>query len=230
MPSLSKFIERIDYYCRVVSVGYDWGRRQDLWDGGDTDCSALVIGCLKEAGFDTGNASFTGNMSSELCARGWVRLPPDISTAQPGDILLNDADHVATVLWGNGWDATIGQASIGETGGVYGNKPGDQTGWETNETEIYNYPWNAVLRWQGSEGNDESEDEMTDEQIEKLARAIARENATYVFGDDAKAQYSETGTKGGKWSRTNYNVLRMMLAALSGISTKLDRIVKKLGA
>lgn len=159
MPSIAKFIERMDYYCVVASVGYDWGRRYDLWDGGDTDCSALVIGCLKEAGFDTGGATYTGNMSSELCARGWERLAPDLSTAQPGDILLNDAKHVAAVLYGYGWNATIGQASIGETGGVYGNQPGDQTGWETNETLIYDYPWNCILRWTGE--NDESEDDVT---------------------------------------------------------------------
>ena len=159
MASIAKFIERMDYYCVVASVGYDWGRRYDLWDGGDTDCSALVIGCLKEAGFDTGNATYTGNMSSELCARGWERLTPDLSTAQPGDILLNDATHVAAVLYGYGWNATIGQASIGETGGVYGNQPGDQTGWETNETLIYDYPWDCILRWTGE--NDESEDDVT---------------------------------------------------------------------
>ncbi|MBR2680062.1 MAG: hypothetical protein IKE23_04815 [Exiguobacterium sp.] len=159
MPSIAKFIERMDYYCVVASVGYDWARRWDVYDGGDTDCSALVITCLREAGFDTGNATYTGNMSSELCARGWERLIPDLSTAQPGDILLNDANHVAAVLYGYGWNATIGQASIGETGGVYGNQPGDQTGWETNETLIYDYPWNCILRWTGE--NDESEDDVT---------------------------------------------------------------------
>lgn len=151
MPSLSRFIERMDYYCRVASVGYDWARRWDVYDGGDTDCSALVITCLKEAGFDTGGASYTGNLSGELCARGWVRLAPDLSTGQPGDILLNDANHVAAVLWGEGWGATIGQASIGETGGVYGNQPGDQTGWETNVTAIYDYPWDCILRWTGGD-------------------------------------------------------------------------------
>jgi hypothetical protein len=158
MASIEKFIERMDYYCRVASVGYDWGRRYDLWDGGDTDCSALVIGCLKEAGFDTGDAITTRNMSAELTARGWERLAPNLSTAVAGDILLNDANHVAAVLWGEGWGATIGQASIGETGDVYGNQPGDQTGWETNETGMYNYPWDCILRYTGEQ---ESEDDMT---------------------------------------------------------------------
>ena len=147
MPSLKKFTDLMYYYCEEVSVGYDWARRWDVWDGGDTDCSALVITCLKEAGFDTGWATYTGNMSDALCANGWERLSPNISNAQAGDILLNDADHVAAVLWGEGWGATIGQASIGETGGVYGNQPGDQTGYETNTGPIYNYPWDCILRY-----------------------------------------------------------------------------------
>jgi len=166
MASLSKFIERMDYYCRVASVGYDWARRWNVWDGGDTDCSALVITCLREAGFDTGSAATTHNMSSELTARGWQRLWPDLSSAQPGDILLSDANHVAAVLWGEGWGATVAQASIGDTGGVYGNTPGDQTGWETNETAMYNYPWDCILRYTGP---DESEEEdMTPEQAGQL--------------------------------------------------------------
>lgn len=151
MPSIQRFIDLMYYYCEQVSVGYDWARRWDVWDGGDTDCSALVITCLREAGFETGWASYTGNMSDALCSNGWVRLAPDLSDAQPGDILLNDANHVAAVLWGYGWDATIGQASMGETGDVYGNQPGDQTGWETNTTAIYNYPWDCILRYEGEE-------------------------------------------------------------------------------
>lgn len=160
MASISKFIERMDYYCRVASVGYDWARRWNVWDGGDTDCSALVITCLKEAGFDTGSASYTGNLSANLTARGWSRLAPDLSKARPGDILLNDANHVAAVISGYGWNATVAQASIGETGGVYGNQPGDQTGRETNETGMYNYPWDCILRWTGEDDHHEEESEF----------------------------------------------------------------------
>lgn len=159
MPSLNKFIERLRYYCEEASVGYDWGRRWDLWDGGDTDCSALTIGCLKEAGFDTGSASYTGNLSDQLTQRGWVRLPCVISQARPGDILLNDIHHVATVVEGEGWNALIAQASIGETGDVYDNQPGDQTGWETNVSPIYDYPWNCILRYEGE--TDEEGDDIT---------------------------------------------------------------------
>lgn len=159
MPSLNKFKELMVHYCDELSVGYDWGRRWNVWDGGDTDCSALVITCLREAGFDTGDAVTTHNLSSNLTARGWVRLPADLSTAQPGDILLNDQNHVAAVVFGYGWAATVAQASIGETGDVYGNQPGDQTGWETNLTSMYNYPWDCILRYVGPQDDEETEEE-----------------------------------------------------------------------
>lgn len=151
MPNLSEFRNLMKYYCDDASVGYDQSQRWNVYDGGETDCSALVISCLKQAGFDTGNATYTGNMSNELCSRGWSRLAPDISYAQPGDILLNDANHVAAVVDGSGWNATIAQASIDENGNISGGAAGDQTGWETATMPIYSYPWDCILRYAGND-------------------------------------------------------------------------------
>lgn len=219
MPSLNKFIERVDYYCRIASVGYDWGRRNNLWDGGDTDCSALVIGCLKEAGFDTGSASYTGDMSANLCARGWVRLVPMLSIVRPGDILLNDTDHVAAVLWGEGWDATIGQASIGETGGVYGNQPGDQTGWETNETGIYNYPWDCILRYVGPQ-DDESEEEMIT--VGEIVEGIMNHKVASPDGSEHPVWEELTWTH--HYAKQTNETINEMLDVLKSIDKKLDTI------
>ena len=85
-----------------------------------------MIHCLKEAGFDTGNATYTGNLSDNLTRRGWIRLPAN-GNPQAGDILLNDVHHVAVYLGGG----KLAQASISERGTAYG-KAGDQTGRETN--------------------------------------------------------------------------------------------------
>ena len=156
MASLSLFCQRMDYYCRVASVGYDQWQRWDVYDGGETDCSALVITCLREAGFDTGDATYTGNMSDNLTARGWERLSPDLSTCQPGDILLNDGSHVAAVISGYGWDATVAQASIDENGNISGGAAGDQEN-ETNEVGMYDYPWNCILRYDGPEETEDDE-------------------------------------------------------------------------
>ena len=177
MPSLKKFVERMDYYCRVASVGYDQYNRWDVRDGGETDCSALVIWCLNEAGFDTGEApklkgsnptngaSYTGNMSAYLTARGWKRLPFKVADAKAGDILLNDAHHVAAVIKGSGALATIAQASIDERGQATGGLAGDQ-GDETNERPIYDYPWSCILRWTGTNDIELEEIKMTLKEIQ----------------------------------------------------------------
>ncbi|MFR4832123.1 MAG: NlpC/P60 family protein [Bifidobacterium sp.] len=115
--------------------------------GGNCDCSSLVIHCLREAGFDTGSATYTGNLSGELTKRGWTRLPAN-GNPQPGDILLNDVHHVAVYLGGG----KLAQASISERGTAYG-AAGDQTGRETNIRNYYSYPWNCYLRYQGAQSS-----------------------------------------------------------------------------
>lgn len=152
MPSLQRFCSLMTYWCDEGNLGYDQSNRWDIRIGGETDCSALVIYCLREAGFDTGNASYTGNLSAALTARGWKRLAPTIATCQPGDILLNDANHVCAVVKGYGWNATIAQASIDERGTISGGKAGDQTGRETLTRSVYTYSrgWDCILRWSGA--------------------------------------------------------------------------------
>lgn len=207
MASLEKFIARMDYYCRVASVGYDWGNRWDVWDGGETDCSALVITCLREAGFDVGSATYTGNLSANLTARGWRRLAPNLGDARPGDILLNDANHVAAVISGYGWGATVAQASIGETGGVYNNMPGDQTGMETNEVAMYSYPWDAILRW--------PEEDLTDAYNYLAARTDASGRGNYA---DMRVRLAWMAAK-----------QETMQGSIDELAKKLDRLAKVLG-
>ncbi|OXN01672.1 endolysin-like domain-containing protein [Bifidobacterium vansinderenii] len=153
MPSIQKLCDRMRYWCVSVSLGYDQSQRWNIYPGGECDCSSLVIHCLREAGFDTGSASYTGNMSQQLCARGWKRLPNNGRPAK-GDILLNDVHHVAVYLGGG----KLAQASIDERGRASGGQSGDQTGYETNIRSYYNYPWSCYLRYAGST---EQEDDMT---------------------------------------------------------------------
>lgn len=150
--SIQSFIKYMDTACRKWSLGYDQSNRWDIRDGGECDCSSLVIWALRSAGFDTGGATYTGNISSNLTARGWRRIAPDISIAQPGDLLLNDTHHVCAVISGTGKNATIAQASIDERGKATGGSAGDQTGNETNERKIYVYRhgWDCILRYTGA--------------------------------------------------------------------------------
>lgn len=151
MASIKSFCEWMRIACEDWSLGYDQSNRYDIRDGGESDCSSLVIWALNQAGFETGTAGYTGNLSSNLTARGWKRLTADIATCKPGDILLNDRDHVCVVISGSGWNAIVAQASGDEHGGIRGGQSGDQTGRETNTRMVYIYPngWNCILRYVG---------------------------------------------------------------------------------
>lgn len=152
MPNLNAAIAAMDKSCRVWSVGYDQGQRWNVYNGGETDCSALVIWALRQGGFDTGGATYTGNLSYNLTRRGWLRLPANLGVLQPGDILLNDTHHVCMVISGHGHNAIIAQASIDERGRASGGRAGDQTGYETNERRVYSYRhgWDCILRYKGA--------------------------------------------------------------------------------
>lgn len=153
MPSISKAIAAMDKACRIWSLGYDQSNRRDIRNGGECDCSSLVIWALRQGGFATGGATYTGNLSANLTRHGWKRLPPDLSTLQPGDVLLNDTHHVCMVVRGHGRNAIIAQASIDERGKASGGRAGDQTGGETNERKVYVYRhgWDCILRYTGAQ-------------------------------------------------------------------------------
>lgn len=144
MPaSLTQFIVNMKTYTSpAFDLGYNQSNRWDVRQGGETDCSALVITALKRAGFDTRGATYTGNMRDALCHAGWTVLPVN-TPKKAGDILLNDVHHVAVMIDSN----TLAQASIDENGRVTGGQSGNQTGKETNQKPYYNYPWNCILRF-----------------------------------------------------------------------------------
>ena len=138
------FVNRMLFWCLHGNLGYDQNQRWDIRVGGECDCSSIAIWTLREAGQDTGGATYTGNLSAALVARGWQRIIPN-GKPQPGDILLNDVHHVAVCV-GPG---QLAQASIDERGRASGGQSGDQSNYETNVRSYYDYPWNCYLRYVG---------------------------------------------------------------------------------
>lgn len=158
--SLSVFCEAMRKACEDWSLGYDQGNRWDVRDGGECDCSSLVIWALRQAGFDVGSASYTGDMSSNLTKRGWTRIPyKGLYQVKAGDILLNDQYHTAAVISGSGATAKLAQASIDERGRATGGASGDQSGRETNTRQVYDYShgWDCILRYSGADSGADSD-------------------------------------------------------------------------
>ena len=131
-----------------ASHGYDQANR---W-GPDYDCSSFVISAYKAAGVPLA-CTYTGDMRGDMLRCGFAVVSStaaDLATGaglEAGDVLLNYAHHTALYIGGG----RIVQASINERGGVTGGAPGDQTGREIHERAYYNYPWNCVLRYGGSD-------------------------------------------------------------------------------
>lgn len=139
--SSSKMEKAINWAISIAndnSHGYSMVNR---W-GPDYDCSSFVISALKYAGYDTGNATYTGNMKSNLVTRGFTWIPwskiGNVNNLQRGDILLNEQQHTEIYL-GNGKNV-----------GAHSNRgypqSGDQTGTEISVSGYYNHPWDGVLR------------------------------------------------------------------------------------
>ena len=91
-------------------------------------------------------------------------------------------------------------------------------------------PYVDVRKWATLKAELVEGDDMTDEQIKKLAREIAIAQMQYMSGDDAKAVWGATGMNTGKLYRNNYNIMRFCHDLLININTNVAKIVRKLGA
>ncbi len=149
--SLQVVVDDGIYWVEGGDLGYDQSDRDTWRDSGfkkhkEVDCSSFIIALLEKHGYNTGKATYTGNMRSELCKHGWVVVSND-GSPRLGDILLNDVHHTAMSCG----DGTLIQASRGEAGHrISGGQPGDQDGKETVHTSYYDYPWDCYLRFMGS--------------------------------------------------------------------------------
>jgi len=131
---------------------------------GDRDCSSAVIDSWQEALIGTpyegslNGATYTGNMVDAFLSSGLFEWHDMSFWASRGDIYLNTQYHTAMCLDGGndgiyGYDC-LGEFSIAETGGIYGQS-GDQTGGESSIHGYYDYPWDGILHYNGKADSDE---------------------------------------------------------------------------
>ncbi|HST65808.1 MAG TPA: NlpC/P60 family protein [Mycobacteriales bacterium] len=148
-------VDHIQTVCTKWNLGYNSeGRRLNFYDGGETDCSALVIFVCEQAGLLPGNnikkhhgATFTQNMRKEFSACGWKVLPvPAVSQLKPGDVLLRDqhgATHGHTAMY-------VGHGHMAYASSDKDGKAGDGSGTETLVARYHPDGWDCVLRFQGT--------------------------------------------------------------------------------
>lgn len=127
--SASDIGDRMYYWCVIVSLGYCWDHRWDIRDGGEADCSSLLLYVLWECGYLPEKPTWgnTDTLRSQLEPFGFKFVAADNTKTAPRGVALLRKGHVAVSMG----DGTVAQASINELGTVRGGQPGDQTGLET---------------------------------------------------------------------------------------------------
>lgn len=147
--NLSECRDPSDYMhlaCAVWSVGYSQPNRRNVYDGGETDCSALVSWCVRRAlGLNASQLPWFSTYSelTALAAHGYRQLRPAQVEPTRNDVLWREG-HTAIYIGGG----NIGQASRTENhdAGWNGSKPGDQDGGETNIAPYDAARWTLILR------------------------------------------------------------------------------------
>lgn len=124
------------------------GYSQSVRWGPDYDCSSFVISAFKNAGVNTGSATYTGNMRNQFTQNGAFQWIPwsqigSVSGLQRGDILLNERTHTEIYL-GN-------RQNVGAHSNRGYPQLGDQTGTEVSVSGYYYHPWDGVLRYIGGD-------------------------------------------------------------------------------
>ena len=128
------------------SHGYSQASRY----GPDYDCSSFVITAYEQAGLKVkeAGASYTGNMRGAFLACGFVDVTYEVGLSsgyniQPGDVLLNYSAHTCIAVGG-------GKVANCRTDEGH-SQAGDQSGNEIRIQAYWNFPWNCVLRYKGTQ-------------------------------------------------------------------------------
>ena len=151
--------------CEDDRFGYSWeeryGATREVWTiggekiaikVGDYDCSSSTITAWKLALAGTkydgklDGATFTGNMREVFVSSGLFEWKPMSFVAQPGDLYLNEENHVA--MCQTQTPDVLSEFSWGDNG-AYGNRRGDQSGNEASVHGYYDYPWDGILHYNG---------------------------------------------------------------------------------
>lgn len=135
--------------------GYSQANRYGTLEGGDFDCSSLVIYCYDRAFMEfgiapipkTAGASYTGNMLAGFTRCGFKSFRDDHGSGlQVGDVLLNEARHTAIVC-------SLNPVKVVNARGDIDGVAGDSTGTEIRIQPYWSFPWDWVLRYKGTPSN-----------------------------------------------------------------------------
>lgn len=143
--------------------------------GPDYDCSSFVISAWEYAGVPVkrAGASYTGNMRGAFIACGFVDVTYQCGLSsgygiQAGDVLLNYSAHTCLAVGG-------GKVANCRTDEGH-PQAGDQSGNEIRIQSYWNFPWNCVLRYKGTQKVTGKSDSETSKVTEENATTTAEDH------------------------------------------------------
>ncbi|MEI8200760.1 MAG: peptidoglycan amidohydrolase family protein [Eubacteriales bacterium] len=130
----------------ALDNGYGYSQERRDWPKED-DCSTVVMDSLKAAGYNTGSATYTGNMLFPLMAAGFLDVTASVNLRtgaglQAGDIVLRPK----TSTRGGHTAIMISATQLVQAQGDLDGKPGDSSGREIYIRDYYDSPFTYVLR------------------------------------------------------------------------------------
>lgn len=105
------------------------GKYRNVVEGGNLGCAASVTEVLQDAGFSYASSAGVGNLTDQLMARGWKKMP--VQYAQPGDVVYGHRGN----LHAGGGNGHIGV--VGENGTVYHNSSRKTTWSHDNLNSVF---------------------------------------------------------------------------------------------
>jgi len=191
------------------------------YDRGSYDCSSSCIAAWKAALAHTKHANaldgatYTGNMRSVFVGSGLFEWKPMSFLAEPGDLYLNEANHVA--MCQTQYPDVLSEFSINENGGTYGGKVGDQTGREAYVHDYYDYPWDGILHYNGKADYTVAESKPAESSTSSSSTTTASKKLVVdgIMGPlTIKALQKQLGVKqSGKMDKTTVKALQRALNA-----------------
>lgn len=168
--------------------GYSQANRYGTLEGGDFDCSSLVIYCYHRAFMEAGKsptpqnagASYTGNMLAGFTRCGFKSFRDDHGAGlKVGDVLLNEQRHTAIVC-------SLNPTKVVNARGDIDGVAGDSTGTEIRIQPYWSYPWDWVLRYEPKASEKPTESSTVGQQMAQHVIAN-RKRPMIQFGDTGDA-------------------------------------------
>lgn len=152
MAKIDKAVEYLNEFANDNDNGYSQVRRRiaqtaaEAKEISEGDCSSTTLNALVFAGYDIGNATYTGNVVRELLKTGWTNVTSKVNLKtgaglKKGYIVVRPRTkdrhgHMAMM---------ITERQLVQNQHDYDGKRGDSSGREIRKQNYYNSPFTVVL-------------------------------------------------------------------------------------